>query len=298
VNAVDMPVRQSFVVEMVGREELVNAVAVNSMTFNGARIVGPSIAGLLIAQLGVAPTLLLNAVSYIAVLSALARMDEAALFTVERVAKAKESVVKQVRDGLLYTWQTPSLLVIFIVVAAIGTFGYNFSVTLPLVADFVLKTDARGFGALSSFLGAGALVAAVSTVYVKKLTMRRLFLGAGAFSLLLGIIAVVQVFGLSALLLAALGASEIVFSTASNSLLQLMSPDELRERVMSLNVLLVLGSTPIGAMLIGWMSEHFGVSSALLLCAVACALGVAFAVYYNRRYVVNSATPEVNTASE
>lgn len=295
VNAIDMPVRQAFVKEMVGRDDLVNAVALNSMTFNTARIVGPAIGGLLIAKIGIAPTLFLNAGSYIAVLGALWMMNEAALFIPERSHKTPEPVLRQVREGLSYAWRTPNILVILILVAAIGTFGYNFTVTLPLIAEFILKTDAQGFGALSSFLGLGSLIAAFGTVYIKEITMRRLFLGAGVFSLLLAAVAVVPVFGLTALLLAALGAASIVFSTGTNSLLQLLAPDELRGRVMSINVLLIMGSTPIGALLIGWFSEHLGVPITIFSCAVLCTVGVGFGLYYHRRYI-SPQTPELQTA--
>lgn len=294
VNAIDMPVRQAFVVEMVGREDLVNAVALNSMTFNTARVIGPAIGGLLIAQIGIAPTLFLNASSYIAAIGALWLMSEAALFIPPRKEAAKEPVLQQVKEGLLYSLRTPSLLVVFILVAAIGTFGYNFSVTLPLIADFVLKTDAQGFGALSSFLGVGSLIAAFGSVYIRQVTMRRLFLGAGAFSIILAIVAVVPIFGLSAIMLIALGISSIVFSTGSNSLLQLLAPDHLRGRVMSLNILLIMGSTPIGALLIGWLSEHFSVSVALLICAACCFAGVLFGVYYHRRYVTVTLQPQTS----
>ncbi len=283
VSAIDTPVRQAFVVEMVGREELVNAVALNSMTFNGARIIGPSLGGLIIARIGIAPALYLNAASFIAVLVALFMMDERALHAVSPGKHA--SVWGQLKEGLSYTVHTPDVLVIIIVIAAIGTFGYNFSVTLPLIADFVLHTDAAGFGALSSFLGIGSLIAAISTAYVRTLTMRRLLLGAGAFGILLGLVAVTPVFWISAILLAALGAAGIVFSTSSNSLLQLIVPDHLRGRVMSLNVLLIMGSTPIGALIIGALSEPpLSVPVAILTCAILCVVGVAIAaVYYTRR---------------
>jgi MFS family permease len=285
VNAIDMPVRQAFVAEMVGRDDLVNAVALNSMTFNTARIVGPAVGGLLLANIGVAPTLFFNAFSYIAAIIALALMNEAALFIPERIHKVQEPVIQQVKEGLSYAWRTPNILVVFILVAAIGTFGYNFTVTLPLIAEFILKTDAQGFGALSSFLGVGSLVAAFGSVYIKQITMRRLFLSAGAFSILLGITAMVPNFWLSAVLLAALGAAAIFFSTGTNSLLQLLAPDALRGRVMSINVLLIVGSTPIGALLIGWFSEHFGVPITLFVCAVLCAIGVCVGLYYHQRYL-------------
>lgn len=284
VNAVDNPVRQAFVAEMVGRDELVNAVALNSMTFNGARIIGPALAGLVIAKMGIAPALFVNAASFIVVIIAMLMMNEQALF---RTAVAPHgSAWKRLKEGLSYSWNTPRVLTILIVVAAIGTFGYNFSVILPLISGFVLHTDAQGYGALSSFLGIGSLIAAVSTAYVKELTMRRLMVGAAALSVLLGITAVTPVFSLSAIVLVGLGAAGILFATSANSLLQMSVPDELRGRVMSLHILLLVGSTPIGAFLIGLLSEHLGVPFALLVCAFLCMVGVAGAFIYQRRHGV------------
>jgi MFS family permease len=282
VQAIDTPVRQAFVAEMVGREELTNAIALNSMTFNSGRIIGPALAGFLIARFGVAPALLLNAASYAAVLVALLRMDERALFTA--VVVPSGSAWQRLKQGLSYARHTPQVLAILIVVAALGTFGYNFTTILPLIADYVLHTDAQGFGALSSFLGIGSLVTAISTAYVKQVTMRRLLLGAAAFTLLLALTAITPVFAVSALLLTALGAAAIVFSTSANTLLQLAVPDELRGRVMSLQVLLMMGSTPIGAFAIGLLSEKVGVPAAILTCASLCLLGVLVGLRYYRTH--------------
>jgi MFS family permease len=280
ISAIDIPVRQAFSVEMVGRDDLPNAVALNSMTFNGARIIGPSLAGLIIAQIDIAPTLLLNALSFVAVIFGLLMMRESELHT--RVKKTHGSVRQQLGEGLAYTWHTPKVLAIMIVVAFIGTFGYNFGVVLPLIANFVVHTDSAGFGLLSSFFGVGAFIAAISTAYVRQVTMRRLLVGGGLFSVLLGAVSLSPVFGLSAILLAALGGAGIIFTTSSNTLLQLMVPDELRGRVMSLNVLLIGGSTPIGGVLIGAMSNTLGVSVALVTCAVLCLAGVIGAIIYER----------------
>jgi MFS family permease len=282
ISAIDNPVRQAFVVEMVGREDLVNAVALNSMIFNGARILGPAIAGIVIAKIGIAPTLYLNALSFIGVIVALFMMDTKALYTAP--PSATGSVRKRLMEGLAYTWRTPRVLLIMIIIGAIGTFGYNFSIVLPLLARFVLNTDAGGFGALSSFLGIGSFIAAMTTAYTRNVTMRRLFIGSAAFSVLLGAVAISPDFGLSAVLLVALGFSGIIFATSSNTLLQLIVPDELRGRVMSLNILLFMGSTPIGGLLIGVLSKAIGVSATLLLCAVLCLAGVLFAVFYQRKF--------------
>lgn len=205
-------------------------------------------------------------------------MNPKALFSAPPAARG--SAFKQITEGLRYAWRTPRILIIFIVVASIGTFGYNFSVVLPLLANFVLNTDAAGFGALSSFLGGGSLIAALSTAYVQHVTLKRLLVGAGLFSILLGMVALVRVFAISAFLLVILGASGIIFTTSANTLLQLTVPDSLRGRIMSLNVLLIMGSTPIGAFLIGVMSNALGVPAALLTCAALCMAGVIIALLY------------------
>jgi MFS family permease len=276
--AFDNPARQAFVPEMVGRKYLVNAVALNSMIFNGARVVGPAVAGLIIARVGMAPALGLNALSFIAVIGGLLMMDRRELAPSPRVTTGRVS--QRLQEGLRYSWNTPRVRIIMIVVAAIGTFGYNFSVVIPLVAGFLLKTDAEGFGYLSAALGVGSLVAAFATAYTKQVTLRLLLTGSLAFSLLFGILAFSQSFALTAILLAALGYSGIIFTTSSNTLLQLVVPDELRGRVMSLFILLIAGTTPIGGLLIGSLSDHFGVSVALGVCAICCILGVATGFLY------------------
>ncbi len=283
ITAIDTPVRQAFVVEMVGKEDIVNAVALNSMTINAARVVGPSIAGIIIAEFGFAPALLLNAVSYVAVIIALWMMSEQALFVVPKVISTTPAL-RQLHEGLLYTLHTPTILATMIVIAAIGTFGYNFTVLLPLIAEFVLHTNAEGLGLLSAAFGIGSLIAAAGTAYMRKVNMTRMLIGATAFSFILAALSVTSVFALSALLLAGLGIAGMTFATSANSLLQLSVPDELRGRVMSLWVLLMMGSTPVGALLIGTMSEHLGVPAAIFTCAVLCFAGVVAAMFYRRSH--------------
>jgi MFS family permease len=286
INAVDNPTRQAFVVEMVGREEVLNAVALNSTSFNAARIIGPSIAGVIIDQIGIAPTLILNAISFIPVLLALAWMDAARLHVLPPAPQG--SAVQRLKEGVSFAWHTPVILTILIVVAFVGTFGYNFSLVLPLLAEFVLHTSATGFGSLGSFLGLGSLISAVVTAYMGEVTVRRLLTGAGAFSLILGMLALSKVFFLSAMLLAALGFAGIIFATASNTLLQLTSPDALRGRIMSVYVLLFVGSTPIGGFTIGALSDLIGVEATLMICAMLSLTGVILAVMYYRRHHVAS----------
>jgi MFS family permease len=281
IVAIDNPARQAFAVELVGREHLANAVALNSLLFNGARIVGPALAGLIIAKIDIAPALLLNAASFVAVIAGLLMMDPAAF--VGTPPSSTGPAGRRLVEGLAYVWSTPSVMMIMIVVAAIGTFGYNFSVVLPLLAGFVLHTDATGFGGLSAFLGLGSLIGALATAYSRQITLRRLFVGSGCFGLLLGGVALSTNFSVSAALLIALGFAGIMFSTSANTLLQLTVPDALRGRVMGLYMLLFAGSTPIGGLLIGSLSNVIGVSETLLICAGLCLLGVGGALVYRWR---------------
>jgi MFS family permease len=286
VNAIDNPARQAFAVELVGREHLTNAVALNSMLFNGARIVGPALAGLIIAGagsplLGIGVVLLLNAVSFVAVIAGLLLMDRGAFLDLPPAQPGR--MLERLLEGLQYVWRTPAVLLIMIIVASIGTFGYNFSVVLPLLSGFVLHTDAAGFGGLSAFLGIGSLVGALATAYAGKVTVRRLIVGSTCFGLLLGAVALSTNYALSGALLVALGLAGILFSTSANTLLQLLAPDALRGRVMSLYMLLFAGSTPIGGLLIGTLSNIIGVPETLVICAGLCLLGVGGALVYRWR---------------
>ncbi len=290
INAIDNPTRQAFVVEMVGREDVLNAVALNSTAFNTARILGPSLAGLIIDQIDIAPTLILNAVSFIPVLIALARMDSREFHLGTAVLHG--TAADRVKEGVSYAWHHPTILSILIVVAFVGTFGYNFTLVLPLLAEFVLHTSAAGFGSLGSFVGVGSVISAVMTAYMGQVTMRRLLTGAGAFSIILGGLALSKVFLLSGVLLMLLGFAGIMFATAANTLLQLNSPDALRGRIMSVYILLFVGSTPIGGFFIGALSDWIGVQATLMICAGLSMLGVILAVMYYRRHR-NDQVPDV-----
>ncbi len=278
VTAIDNPTRQAFVPQLIGRERLANAVALNSLLFNGARTVGAALAGALIAQTGFAAALFINAASYTAVITELLRMDTRA-FRPSPVALG-DSIFRQLLEGLRYVRRTPDVLTVLLVVAAVGTFGYNFSVVLPLLAGFVLRTGAAGFGGLSAFLGAGSLVGALLLAFAKPPTFQRLFAGSVCFGLLLGAVALSRTFAVSAVLLVALGLTGIVFATTANTLLQLAVPDALRGRVMSLYVLLFIGSTPVGSLFIGSLSSLLGSAATLLLCASLCVAGVSGAALY------------------
>jgi MFS family permease len=282
INALDTPARQSFVVELVGREALPNAVALNSLLFNGARVLGPGAAGILIAQLGLAPAFGLNALSFVAVIGSLLLIRPQELRATPP-APGRGSMLEGIREGLSYTWRTPQVRLIMIVMAFVGTFGYNFNVVLPLLAGFVLHTDATGFGALSAALGIGSLLGALAVAYIGKVSQRRLLLGAAAFCMILGVTALTPLLSVTLVLLAALGFAGIMFTTSANTLLQLTVPDALRGRVLSLYWMLFAGSTPIGALLIGALSRSIGVPETLLICAGLALLGVGIGAAYGRR---------------
>ena len=281
ITAIDNPLRQAFLFEMVGKEDLVNAVGLNSMSFQGARVFGPALAGIVIKVIGIAPTLVLNAISFIPVIWALLRMDSKAFFTGS--ARSDGSIFTNLKEGLSYAWRTPTTLSVLIIAAFIGTFGFNFSVIVPLVADKILRTDATGFGLLSAAMGIGALVAALSTAYARRIVFRRLLISGALFGVFLGLLSFSTTFGLSMLLFIATGLTGIMYATAVNSLLQLNTPEQLRGRVLSINVFLTQGSTPIGGFFLGSLGEVMGVPGALLICAALCLFGVALAVGYLRR---------------
>ncbi|WP_322795456.1 MFS transporter [Tepidiforma sp.] len=282
VNAFDGPVRQSFVVELVGRERLVNAVALNSSIFNLARITGPAVAGVTIAAIGIAPAFAANAASFLAVLVAYALMRPAEFRAVPR-QPARGNLLMQVHEGLRYARRTPTVLFFFILLGFIGTFGYNFTVVVPLVAEFVLKVGPQQFGLLTSAMGAGSLAAALVMAATGRPGPGLLLGVAAAFTGLFALVALSPVYALTAGLLVLLGMAGVVFSTTINTSLQVIVPDELRGRVMSIFFLLFAGSTPIGGFITGFLGEHLGVRPGLLLMASACAAGVALAaVYYAR----------------
>jgi len=283
ITAIDNPLRQAFIYEMVGREDLVNAVGLNSMTFQGARIFGPALAGVVIKLIGIAPTLILNAISFIPVIWALLLMDAKAFFAAP--PKRDGSMFDNLKEGLAYARHTPAILSILIVAGFIGTFGFNFTVIVPLVADKILKTDATGYGLLSAAMGVGALIAAFGTAYAHRITMRRLLISGGLFSVFLGMLALSSSYGLSVVVFALIGFTGITCATSVNTLLQLTTPEQLRGRVISINVLLTQGSTPIGGFFLGTLGQVAGVAAAIFICAVMCLVGIGVAVSYRWRMV-------------
>ncbi len=280
VDAIEGPTRQAFVSEMVGTKDLPNAVALNSMQFNVARIVGPAIAAIVIATVGTAICFYLNAASFLAVIGAYVVMRERDLFPVPRALHA--GAFRQVRQGLRYAVTTPDVLVILVVMAAIGTFGYNFQTMLPLIATYVLHTGAPGLSLLLAAMGIGSVAAGLLVAYRGKATLRMLLVAAALFTGVLFVIGLSHWQPLSAALVFLMGISGVLFMTTANTRLQLVVPGEMRGRVMGMYTLLFAGTTPIGSALVGLLAEKTGVAAMIMEMAGLCALGVVAALWYAR----------------
>lgn len=259
-HALDTPARQAFVSEMVPAADVPNAVALNSATFNTARIVGPAIAGVIIAHRGVTPVFFLNAVSYLAVVTSLFRMREADLFLRPRAVRAPG----QLREGLRYVRRTRVLLVPILLMAAIGTFGYAFRVTLALMARQEFGGGGAGtYGLFSSMLAAGALAGALTAARRKRPRLSVLVGGAaalGAGELALAVSPTRPVF---LAVLVVTGAAAVSFASTANASLQTGSSDEMRGRVMAVWSLVLFGGAPVGGLLLGWIGEHVSARASL-----------------------------------
>ena len=285
-NAFEMPSRQAFVVEMVGKDDLMNAVALNSGLFNGARLVGPAIGGVTIAAAGVEAAFFINAVSFLPTIWALAAMDMNALHHVDGRREDGSGAVAQLREGISYVLKTPATLLVVIMAAFIGMFGFNFIVVLPLVARYVVDGGSVELGFLTASLGLGAVLSALVLAGRRTVSLRTIFLGGAAFSILLGAVAASEWFPLTLVFLVALGVALTAFAATANTVIQLTTPDHLRGRVMGLWMLLFAGSTPFGGYLTGFLAEHIGVQTAIGINASVCMLGVAVALVY---YVTHKA---------
>jgi MFS family permease len=254
VSVVDMPTRQAFVTEMVGADEVPNAVGLNSAVFNTGRLVGPAAAGLLVASVGVGPCFLLNAVSYVGVVAGLRAMRVDELHRQAPVVAGPG----QVRAGLRYVWSTPELRSTLLLVAAIGTFGLNQTVVLPLLARYALSGGVRLYGLLSSMIAAGSLAGALFAASRRR-PSRRLLLGSAAAFGSFTIVAAAAPSPLTvAVALVPTGLATLLFLASANSTLQLGSAADMRGRVMALYGLVLLGSNPVGGPLLGWVSGRWG----------------------------------------
>ncbi|HWE65148.1 MAG TPA: MFS transporter [Acidimicrobiales bacterium] len=251
VNLFDNPARQTFVSEMVGRTLLPNAVSLNSVVMNGARVIGPGIGGVLILTLGVSTCFMINAASYVAVLVALSLMRTAELHPAQAVVRGKG----QVRQGLRYAWATPDLRNPLLSMVVVGIFAFNFTVTLPLLAKFSFHGGAGLYSTFLAAMGGGAVVGGLFTAHRSRPSQKLLAVIGFIFGALILAVALAPTTTVAIILLIPMGAASISFIATNNAILQLRSEPSMRGRVMSLNAIAFLGSTPIGAPLLGWISD-------------------------------------------
>ena len=284
-SAVDMPVRQSFAIEMVGPRDIGNAVAINSAMFNGARVVGPAMAGLTIAAFGIAPAFAINAVSFLAVIIALAAMRDDELHLPRLVPRPRSvgAVVETLREGLAFVRHTPIVLMAVTTVGLVATFGMNFQVLIPPLAQDVLGSDASGYGFLMTASGIGALVSAVVLVIAGRPRPIRIALGAVALGIATVALAASTSFPLSLLLMVPIGAGGIIMAATANATIQLAVPDGLRGRVMSVYTTVFSASMPIGGLLMGAVASTIGILQAVAIGGVlSLVCGVGALVWYRR----------------
>ena len=281
VNTMDNPTRQSLVSELVGKADVGNAVALSSAGFNSARIVGPAAAGLLIARFGIPLAFLLNGLSFLFVIGALARLR-----LPERTPRGRTTtVLEDVLEGLRYALLTPRIRLALGVLMVISVFVFNFGVYVPLLARNVLHEKADGFGFLMAALGIGAVLGALTLGALRQARPSLAMTLAAAVLACLGILALslVRHFWGAIPLLFVTGYFAILVTASSNATLQLSAPDELRGRVMSLYTLVFGGSVPLGALLVGVISEHAGVPAAFLVMGAAGLVGVTALLLAARR---------------
>ncbi len=266
-NTLDMPTRQTFIVEVVGKKDLMNAIALNSATFNLARILGPAVGAVLMSKLGAAWCFLLNGLSFVAVIFGLLQIEP---IPYVRKENDKGKILDEIKDGLKYIYKTPILFKTVLMVTIMGIFAFNYNVLLPVFTKNVLHQSEGTYGFLMSSLGIGSLIGAL-TVSLKSKSgpkTRILVMSSIIVSILLVCTGFSRYQYLTALALAATGIFNIYFSTTANSTLQINSEDKYRGRVMSVYALVFAGSTPVGNFFSGTTADKLGASSAFIVSGI------------------------------
>ncbi|HEX3508785.1 MAG TPA: MFS transporter [Candidatus Dormibacteraeota bacterium] len=271
VNVFDNPARQSFVTEMVGKDQISNAVGLNSAVFTLARVIGPAVAGVLIALVGTGWCFLYNGASYFPVVLALLLMRPSELHRSVPAVRARG----QIRAGIRYAWNRPELRLPLLLMLVVGTLAFNFSVLMPLMARFVFNSGPGTFGLLMSVMGVGAFAGALVSANRARPSHRLLAFAGVAFGGLLIGAALAPTLPIELLVLLPMGAAMITFQATANSLLQLNSDPAFRGRVMALYVMVFLGTTPIGGPIVGWIAQQFGARMGLGIGGLATLAGSA-----------------------
>ena len=298
-NAVDMPTRQSFTVEMVGREDVANAVAHSSAVFNGARVVGPAVAGITIGLVGLAPCFFVNGVSFIAVIAGLILMRDGELHHGARSRRPTSAgaVLENLAEGLRYVRRTPVVLLAISTVGLSSTFAINWGVSVPPMVRDVLHSDATGYGFIMATTGVGSLLGALYIAFTGRASLKLLIGGALTLAVLFTTFGLSRLYPLSMLCMFGAGAGMIAMAASANTLIQLTVPDHLRGRVMSLYTTVFAGSTPVGGLATGALASAYGIAFAVVLggvLSVVVALGGAlYALRNPDRVRLPVAQPEV-----
>jgi MFS family permease len=288
VNAIDNPARRAFVAEMVGTEHLSNAVSLSSAMFTSARVVGPAVAGLVIATAGVSWCFFANGLSYVAAVAAFALMRRDEFFAVSPVPKRKG----QLREGLRYAWSIPAIRLPLVLTAVIGTLAWNFQVVLPLLAKDTFGGDAGTFGTMYALMSVGSVVGALVTAHQARATQRFLLGAALALGVVLVLAAIAPTLAIEMLVLVLVGGAGIGFTAMANGVLQTETAPEMRGRVMALFSVAFLGSTPIGGPIVGWVSEQLGPRAGFWLGGIATLAVTAAAIFAVRRHRAASSTTQ------
>lgn len=285
VGAVDIPTRQAFAVELVGREDIASAVGLTAAAFNLARVVGPAIAGAMIAVWGVTPVFLVNALSYSAVIGSLLLMNERELYSTTSPTRlgSPAAVLASIAEGLKFVNRTPGVRLAVTVVAIVAMLAMNSTVVVPVLADEVLKSGAQGFGLLMAAYGVGSIAGALSVAISPAIKPTSIGFGAIALGLASILLGVSRSYPLSLLAMAAAGAGGIGMTATANASIQLSVPDHLRARVMSVYTAFFVGSAPVGGLLAGTAASTVGVPIFLISVGTAAICVGLIAVTLARR---------------
>lgn len=286
-NTIDMPARQSFTVEMTGKEDLMNAIALSSVTFNLAKIVGPAIGALVLALWGAKWCFLLNGLSFIAVIISLLKIH---VHPYVREKTHSSNMLKEIKDGLIYIVHERRLIETILLITIVGIFVYNYIILIPVLTKITLHQDEKIYGVLMSSLGIGSLLGAMllSIKSKSRVSFRMLMFSSALLSLLLIFIGLTKIYYITMILLAVSGIINIWFSTYSNLILQIKTKDEYRGRVMSVYSLVESGTAPIGYMFSGTAADKLGADNTFLLCGFITIILIAMLNFVIRVFKLGS----------
>ncbi|SHJ39659.1 MFS transporter [Desulfofundulus thermosubterraneus] len=287
MHSLDMPARQAFIIELVGRDDLMNAIALNSSVFNGARIIGPAVAGLVISTVGIAACFLANAASFLFVLGGLLLIQ---VQEDKDVREGHKKLWEDVREGLAYIRSNPTVFTVLAMVGSMSTLAINFNVLVPVFAREVLHREAQGFGFLMSATGLGAFMGALTLAYLSNRgpRVKLLLAAASGFCLCELLLALVRYYPLALVLLCLAGFAVSTFSASANATVQMNIPDHLRGRVMSVYSLVFIGLVPLGNFFSGTVAHLWGAPAGF---ALGGGLALLFLLFLSRRLLRHQHSP-------